>query len=102
MAGRRIKKNDTVKIIAGKNKGETGKVQAVDVAKGRVIVEGINLVKKTMKRKSQQEQGGVIEIEAFMDISNVQIISKGGISRVGYDVSGDKKIRIAKKTGEAL
>lgn len=102
MAGRRIKINDMVKVIAGKNKGSTGKVQAVDGVKGRVIVEGINMVKKTMKKKSQQDQGGIIEIEAFMDISNVQIVSKGNVSRVGYKTSGDKKVRVSIKTGEEL
>lgn len=102
MAGTRIKKNDMVKVIAGADKGATGKVQFVDVARGKVIVAGINMIKKTKKRRSQEEQGGVISIEAPMNISNVQLLYKNTSTRVGYVVEGNTKKRIAKKTGEEL
>lgn len=102
MAKLRLKKNDVVKVIAGKNKGMSGKIVAVDAAKRKVMVAGVNMVVKTVKRKSQQEQGGFVNIEAPLDISNVQIVSKGNISRIGYKDSAGKKKRIAKKTGEEL
>lgn len=102
MACTKIKKNDQVKIIVGKDKGKTGKVQFIDVVKGKVIVAGVNMVNKTVKRKSQQEQGGIVNIEASIAISNVQLVSKGNVSKLGYKISNGKKVRFAKKTGEEI
>jgi large subunit ribosomal protein L24 len=99
----RIKKNDTVKVITGKDKGKTGKVLKIDAEKGRVIVQGVNMVKKAMKKRSQQDKGGIIEIEAPLHISNVALVTKdGSTSRIGYKFVDDKKVRFAKKTGEVL
>ncbi len=99
----KIKKNDTVKVVCGKDKGKTGKVVKVNREKGRVVVQGINIVKKAMKPKSQNEKGGIVSIEASMDISNVRVICKKcGPTRLGYKIEGDDKVRICKKCGEAI
>lgn len=99
----KLKKNDTVKIIAGKDKGKTGKVLKIDRSNDKVIVQGLNIVKKAVRKKSQQDKGGIIEIEAPLHISNVAIITKdGSTSRIGFELKDGKKVRIAKKTGEEL
>jgi large subunit ribosomal protein L24 len=99
----KLKKNDTVKILTGKDKGLTGKIVKVDPNTNRVIVQGANLVKKTVKKRSQQDQGGIIDIEAPIHVSNVALVANGEISKIGYkfDENG-KKVRFAKKTGEVL
>jgi len=99
----KLKKNDTVKILTGKDKGLTGKIVKVDPNTNRVIVQGANLVKKTVKKRSQQDQGGIIDIEAPIHVSNVALVVDGKISKIGYkfDENG-KKVRFAKKTGEVL
>ena len=101
----RLKKNDTVKIIAGKDKGVTGKIIKVDPENERVYIQGANMVSKTMKKRNQQDKGGISQVEAPIHVSNVAlVISKNGeISKVGYkkDASG-KKVRYAKKTGEVV
>ncbi|AFG36666.1 50S ribosomal protein L24 [Spirochaeta africana] len=99
----KLKKNDQVKIISGKDSGKTGRVLSVDRIRGRVVVEGANLVKKTKRRRSEQDQGGIIEIEAPLHISNVMVVTKNGkTTRVAIQQKGDNKVRIAKKTGEEL
>ncbi len=99
----KIRKDDTVEIIAGKDKGKRGNVVRVIRDKGRVIVGGANLVKKAMKKRSQQDQGGIAEIEAPLNISNVMIVCKKcGPTRIGYKIDGEKKIRVCRKCGEAL
>jgi large subunit ribosomal protein L24 len=101
----RLKKNDTVKIIAGKDKGVTGKIIKVDPENEKVYVQGANMVSKAMKKRNQQDQGGIVKIEAPIHVSNVALVvdKSGKTSRVGYkiDESG-KKVRYAKKTGEAI
>ena len=102
----KIHKDDNVEIIAGKDKGKRGTVVRVFEKKGhvRVIVSGCNLVKKAIKRRSQQEAGGIAEIEAPLDISNVGLVCKkcGRPVKVGYKLDGDKKIRVCRKCGETL
>ena len=91
----KIHKDDTVQVIAGKDKGKTGNVVRVVPAKNAVIVSGINIVKKAMKKRSQQDQGGIVEIEAPLNISNVAIVCKKcGPTRIGYKLDGDKKLRV--------
>ena len=99
-----IKKGDTVYVNAGNDKGMTGKVLSVDRSKDRVIVEGVNMVKKHTKPNSKQPQGGIIEKEAGIHISNLQLIDpkSGKPTRVGYKMVGDKKVRYAKKSGEEI
>jgi len=99
----KLKKNDTVKILAGKDKGKTGKILSINAKSGRVYVQGLNMVKKAVRQKSQQEKGGIIEVEAPLHISNVAALTKSGeITRIGYKIENGKKVRIAKKTGEEL
>ncbi len=98
----RLKKNDTVRIIAGKDKGRTGKIVRIDPKNERVYVQGANMVKKTQKKRTQQDRGGIIEVEAPIHVSNVQLVSKDKVSRVGYRFENGKKVRYAKKTGEVL
>ena len=99
----KIKKNDQVKVIAGKDKGKTGRVLRIDKKNGRVLVEGINMVKKAVRKKNQQDRGGIIEVEALLAISNVAALTKSGeASRLGFKVEGGEKTRIAKKTGESV
>jgi large subunit ribosomal protein L24 len=99
----KIKKGDQVKIIAGKDSGKTGRVLKIQRVTGRAIIEGLNMVKKTVKPKAQGEKGNIIEIEAAIDLSNVQVLCKKcGPTRIGVKVDGDSKVRICKKCGEAL
>lgn len=99
----KIRKDDTVQIIAGKDKGKTGQVIRVIPAKDRVIVGGVNLVKKAMRKKNQQDRGGIAEVEAPLHISNVAIVCKKcGPTRIGYKLDGDKKIRVCRKCGDTL
>jgi large subunit ribosomal protein L24 len=99
----KIKKEDTVQIIAGKDKGKRGRILKILRDKDRVMVEGANIVKKAQKRRSQQDRGGIIEVEAAIHASNVQIVCKKcGPTRIGYKVDGKTKTRVCKKCGEAL
>ena len=101
----KIHKDDNVEVIAGKDKGKRGSVVRVVTKNGkaRVIVSGVNLVKKAMKRRTQQDAGGIAEIEAPLDISNVAIVCKKcGPTRIGYKLDGDKKLRVCRKCGETL
>ncbi len=100
----RIKKGDTVYVNAGNDKGKTGKVLSVDLAKQRVIVEGVNMVSKHTKPNAKQPQGGIVKQEAPIHVSNLNLIDpkSGKPTRVGFKVEGDKKVRIAKKSGEEI
>ncbi|MDR2343657.1 MAG: 50S ribosomal protein L24 [Spirochaetaceae bacterium] len=99
----KIKKEDTVEVIAGKEKGKRGRILRILRDKDRVVVDGLNLVKKTQRRRNQNDRGGIIEIEAPLHVSNVMIVCKKcGPTRVGYRVEETVKKRICKKCGEAL
>ena len=98
----KIKRDDLVKVITGKDKGKEGKVIAVDHKKGTVIVEGVNMVTKHTKPSAQNQAGGIINKEAPIDASNVMFLFKGQPTRIGFKLDGDKKVRVAKKTGEAV
>ncbi len=98
----KIKKGDTVKVIAGKDKDKEGKVLSVDVKKNKVIVEGVNMITKHTKPSMQNQQGGIVNKEAPIDISNVMYLHKGKVTRIGYKVEDGKKVRVAKTTGEVL
>ena len=94
----KIKSGDTVKVIAGDHKGSEGKVLQIIKDKGRVLVEGVNLVSKHTKPSAQNPQRGIVKKEASMHISNVMLVDGGVAVRVGYKVDGDTKTRISKKT----
>lgn len=99
----KIRKNDTVQVIAGSEKGKRGAVLRVLREKNRVIVQGINMGKKAMRKRSQQDQGGIAEIEMPIAISNVMIVGKkSGATRIGYKMDGEKKVRVCRKSGEVL
>lgn len=99
----KIRKNDTVQVLAGKDKGKRGSVVRILTKKDAVIVSGVNIVKKAMKKRSQQDQGGIAEIEAPLNISNVAVVCKKcGPTKVGFKIDGDKKVRVCRKCGEIL
>ena len=99
----KIKSGDTVRVIAGDHKGSEGKVLTVLREKNKAIVEGVNMVKKHMKPSAQSPQGGIVEKEAAIQISNLSLLtSKGETTRVGYRMEGDKKVRFSKKSNEVL
>ncbi|MBO4546036.1 MAG: 50S ribosomal protein L24 [Treponema sp.] len=100
----KIRKDDTVQVLTGKDKGKQGKVVQVLTKKDAVIVSGVNMVKKAMKRRSQQDAGGIAEVEAPIHISNVGIVCKkcNRPVKIGYKLDGDKKIRVCRKCGETL
>lgn len=100
-----IKKNDTVVVLAGEDKGKTGKVLKVLVEKNRALVEGVNMVSKSTKPSAQNPQGGIVKQEAPIHISNLSLVDpkSGKATRVGIKVTEDgKKVRIAKKSGEEI
>ena len=100
-----IKKGDTVVVIAGDNKGQQGKVLKVETSKPRAIVEGVNLVKKATKPNAKNPQGGIVEQEAAIHISNLQVLDpkSGKATRVGRKVNAEGKlVRYAKKSGEEI
>jgi large subunit ribosomal protein L24 len=104
----KIKKEDTVKVIAGKDKGKTGRVLQVDRETGKVLIEGVGMVKRhTRPNPQKQIKGGIAESERPIAISNVMLVTSGGIAtRVGYRVEGSgataRRVRIARKSGEIL
>jgi large subunit ribosomal protein L24 len=100
----KIKKDDTVKVIAGRDKGKTGRVLHVDTRRGKVLVEGVSMVKRhTRPNPSRQVKGGIAERESAIAISNVMVLTSGGVAtRVGYRTEGNRQVRIAKKGGEIL
>jgi len=99
----KLKKEDTVKVIAGKDKGKQGRILKILRDKDRVIVEGVNIVKKAMKKRKQSDRGGIKEIEAAIHSSNLMIVCKKcGPVKIGYKIDGDKKLRVCRKCGEVL
>ena len=102
MSALKIKKGDTVKIIAGKDKGKEGKVLLVDAKSSRVIVEGLNIVKRHSKPSTANQKGGIISKEAPIHISNVALVVNGETTKVGFEIKDGKKVRIARKTGEEI
>lgn len=101
MATSKIKKGDKVVVIAGKNKGKDGKV--IEVKNGKVLIEGINVVTKHAKPSQESPQGGIVQKEAPIDISNVMYLAgKDKPSRIGFKIENGKKVRYAKATEETI
>ncbi|MFM8381356.1 MAG: 50S ribosomal protein L24 [Actinomycetota bacterium] len=99
----KIKKGDEVRVISGKDKGKSGTVSRVLPDSNKVIVDGVNVVKKHQKASGTNKQGGIIERDMPLDASNVMLVHKGKPTRVGYKVlANGKKVRIAKSTGEEI
>lgn len=106
MATLKIKKGDTVKVIAGKDKGKEGKVMSVVDGK-KVVVEGINTITKHAKASQENPKGGIVKKEAAIDASNVMYVHKGQATRIGFKFveakdGSLKKVRVAKSTGDVI
>ncbi|MGP1589631.1 50S ribosomal protein L24 [Oribacterium sp. oral taxon 102] len=99
---RRIKKDDIVKIIAGKDSGKQGKVLSFDPKTNRVVVEGCNMVTKHQKPNQTNAQGGILHKEASIDASNVMLVVDGQATRIGFELRDGKKVRVAKKSGKVI
>ena len=102
MATMKIKKGDTVRVIAGKDKDKEGKVISVNKKDNTLLVEGINMITKHTKPSMANQQGGIVHQEGPIDSSNVMYLHKGKATRVGFKLDGDKKVRFAKSTGDVI
>ena len=103
MAGIKIKRNDTVEVIAGKDKGKRGRVHRVIADKNRVLVEHVMIVKHVKPNPQRNIKGGIAEQESPIHISNVMLVdSEGNKTRIGSRLDGDKKIRFSKASGNAI
>ena len=102
MATIKIKKGDTVKVIAGKDKDKEGKVIAVNKKNNTCLVEGVNMITKHTKPSAANQAGGIVHQEGPIDISNVMYLLNGKATRIGFKMDGDKKVRFAKSTGEVI
>ena len=98
----KIKRNDMVKVIAGKDIDKEGKVLSVDAKNHKVVVEGINMATKHTKPSMQNQVGGIVQEEAAIDVSNVMLLHNGQPTRVGFKFVDGKKVRFAKSTGEVI
>jgi large subunit ribosomal protein L24 len=99
----KIKKGDTVKLIAGDDKGKSGIIKSVDLKKMRVLVEGVNMVKRHTKPSASKPEGGIIEKEAPIHVSNVMLVDgQGNATRVGKKAEGNGWVRVSKKSGETI
>ena len=98
-----IKVGDTVKVISGNSRDAEGKILAIDRKKSRAVVEGVNLIKKHMKPNAQNPQGGIVEREASIHISNLMVVHNGVASRIGRKENKEGKlVRYSKKSGEEI
>lgn len=102
MSTMKIKKGDTVKVITGKDKDKEGKVISVDQKNGKVLVEGIGMITKHAKPSAANQNGGIIQKEAAIDVSNVMFVYKGKTTKIGFKIEKDKKVRFAKSTGDVI
>jgi large subunit ribosomal protein L24 len=98
----KIKSGDTVRVMAGDHKGEEGKVIKMFLSKNRAIVEGVNLISKHTKPSAQNPQGGIMKKEAPIHISNLMLLENGEVTKVGYRIEDNKKIRFSKKSDKAI
>ena len=101
MPNMKIKKNDTVIILSGDEKGKTGVVKQALPKENKVVVEGLNMVKRHTK-PSQTNPGGIVSKEAAIHVSNVALVSDGKATKVGYKTVDGKKVRVARKTGAVI
>jgi large subunit ribosomal protein L24 len=98
----KIKSGDNVRVMAGDHKGEEGKVVLIFPSKNRAIVEGVNMVSKHTKPSAQNPQGGIVKKEATIHISNLMLLENGEVTKVGYRMEADKKVRVSKKSNKAI
>ena len=103
MAGKKLRKGDTVEVITGKDKGKQGEVAFVYPKTNKVVVHGVNTASKHQKARRANEQGGIIDVDMPIDASNVMLVHKGKKVRVGYQVRDDgTKVRVARPSGEVI
>lgn len=102
MSTMKLKKGDTVRVIAGKDKDKEGKIREINRADKTVIVDGINMITKHTKPSAQNQQGGIVNQEGPIDMSNVMYVSDGKVSRIGFQIQDGKKVRVAKATGKVI
>ncbi len=99
----KLRRGDQVQIVTGKYNGKRGRILQINRITNRVIVEGMNMVKKTQRPKNQKDKGGIVEIEAPIAASNVQLLCKKcGITRIGWKIDENQKIRVCRKCKEAV
>jgi large subunit ribosomal protein L24 len=100
----KIRKGDKVRIITGKDKGREGVVERVYENKNKVLIPGLNIYKRHVKKSEQFPEGGVIEMPRALDVSNVMLVSSSTkkVTRVGFVIEGNKKFRVEKKTNERI
>jgi len=98
----KIKTGDTVRVTAGDDKGQEGKIVKVLIEKNKAIVEGVNMVSKHTKPSAQNPQGGISKFEAPINISNLMLVEKGETTRVGFRIEDGKKVRFSKKSKEII
>jgi large subunit ribosomal protein L24 len=99
----KLRKNDVVKVISGREKGKTGRILRIDREKMRAVVEGLNMVKKAVKQRKQNEKGGITSVEAPLSVSKLMIVCrKCGPTRIGYKIDGEAKKRVCRTCGGDL
>ncbi len=99
----KLRKNDVVKVISGREKGKTGRILRIDREKMRAVVEGLNMVKKAVKQRKQNEKGGITSVEAPLSVSKLMIVCKKcGPTRIGYKIDGEAKKRVCRTCGGEL
>ena len=98
-----IKVGDTVKVLSGNSRGQEGKILVIDKKKERAVVGGLNMIKKHMKPSASNPQGGIVEMESGIHISNLMVVQNGTASRVGRKLNdAGKLVRYSKKSGEDI
>ena len=99
----KLRKNDVVKVISGKDRGKTGRILRIDTGKMRAVVEGLNMVKKAVKQKKQTDKAGITSVEAPLSLAKLMIVCKKcGPVRIGYRIDGEKKKRVCRTCGGEL
>jgi large subunit ribosomal protein L24 len=99
----KLRKNDTVQVIAGKDKGKSGRIVSIDRAKMRAVIEGLNMVKKAVKQRKQNQKAGITSVEAPLALGKLMIVCKKcGPTRIGYRLDGESKKRVCRKCGGDL
>lgn len=99
----KLRVDDVVSVISGKDKGKEGKIVTINRRRGAVVITGINFAKKAMRKRKQEDKGGIAEIEMPFSISNVMLSVKGKRSRIRYEIDAkSNKKRISRKTGEVV
>jgi len=98
----KLKKGDLVKVITGKDKDKQGKIITINTKNNTALVEGVNMITKHTKPSAANQNGGIIHQEGPIHLSNLMYVHKGKATRIGFTMKDDKKVRVAKSTGEVI